>query len=132
MVKNCAFVASANTNPFHFHNYDMTNLVLYVSEVYHPSEPLNGLLYGLWKYQNLLFSSAVIHHDDHAHTITLEMFTKCLYVLGFDLTPDREADEEHVSLPSQRNVRIEAPFKKTSTRTCHVHFVCRIPRTRRN
>ena len=30
--------------------------------------------------------------------ISLEMFTKGFYVLGFDLTPDREADEEHVCL----------------------------------
>jgi hypothetical protein len=45
--------------------------------------------------------------------ITLEMFTKCFYVLGFDLTPDREPDEEHISLPRQRNVRVEACFKKS-------------------
>ena len=30
---------------------------------------------------------------------------------GFDLTPDREADKEHISLPLQGNVRIEARFK---------------------
>jgi len=30
--------------------------------------------------------------------ITLEIFTKGFYVLGFDLTPDREADEKHISL----------------------------------
>jgi hypothetical protein len=33
MVKNTAFVVSASTNPFHFHHYDMTNLVLYVNGV---------------------------------------------------------------------------------------------------
>jgi hypothetical protein len=43
--------------------------------------------------------------------ITLEMFTKGFYVLGFDLTPDRDVDE-HISLPRQRNMRIEAGFKK--------------------
>jgi hypothetical protein len=42
--------------------------------------------------------------------ITLEMFTKVFYVLGFDLTPDREPDEEHISLPLQGYVRIEARF----------------------
>jgi hypothetical protein len=30
--------------------------------------------------------------------INLEMFTKGFYILGFDLTPDREVDEEHISL----------------------------------
>ena len=34
------------------------------------------------------------------------------YILGFDLTPDREADEEHISLPRHTNVRIEAQLKK--------------------
>ena len=40
------------------------------------------------------------------------MSTKCFYILGFDLTPDREADEEHVCLPRQGNVRIQGRFKK--------------------
>ena len=44
--------------------------------------------------------------------ITLEMFTKTFYVIGFDLTTDREADEEHISLTPQGNVRIEARFTK--------------------
>jgi hypothetical protein len=44
--------------------------------------------------------------------IRLEMFTKGFYILGFNLTPDREADEEHISLPRQGNVRVEALFKK--------------------
>ena len=43
--------------------------------------------------------------------ITLKMFTKGLYGLGFDQTPDWEADEEHISLPRQGNVRIVALFK---------------------
>ena len=33
-------------------------------------------------------------------------------MLGFDLTPDKEADEVHVSLPRQGNVGFEARFKK--------------------
>ena len=51
------------------------------------------------------------------------MFTKCFYVLGFDLTSDREADEEHISLPRQGNVRIEARFKKSLPEpvTCILH-----------
>ena len=59
-----------------------------------------------------MFSSTGIHHDDRARMITLEMFTKGYYILGFDLTPDREADEGHTNLLRQGNVRIEARFKK--------------------
>jgi len=57
------------------------------------------------------FSSTGNHHEDRARVITLEMFTTIFYVLGFDLTPEREAGEEHISLPRQGNVRIEARFK---------------------
>ena len=65
-----------------------------------------------------------MHHDDRAHITTLEMFTKGFFVLGFDLTPDGEADEEDINIPRQGNVCIEARFKKTNTRTSHLHFVC--------
>jgi len=40
LVKNTSFVGSASTNPFNFHHYGMTNLVLYVNGVQHPPEPL--------------------------------------------------------------------------------------------
>jgi hypothetical protein len=40
------------------------------------------------------------------------MFANGFYILGFDLTPEREVDEEHISLSRQGNVRIEALFKK--------------------
>jgi len=43
--------------------------------------------------------------------INLEMFTRVFYVLGFDLTPDREADNEIISSLLQGNVHIEAHFK---------------------
>jgi hypothetical protein len=33
-------------------------------------------------------------------------------VPGFDLTPEREADEEHINLTRRGNVRIEARIKK--------------------
>jgi hypothetical protein len=39
--------------------------------------------------------------------IVLEMFTNGFYILGFDLTPDRETDE-HISLLRRGNVRIDA------------------------
>jgi len=114
-VKNTAFVGSVSTNPFHFNHYDMTNFVLFVNGVQNPSEPLTidcSSTFTVTRAYETLFSSTGIHHNDRAHIITLEMFTKCFYVLVFDLKPDRKADEEHISLPRQGNVRIEARFKK--------------------
>jgi len=66
-----------------------------------------------------LFSRTVIHHDDLDHILTLQMFTKGFYIFGFVPTPARETDEEHISLPRQGNVSIEARLKKTATRTRH-------------
>jgi len=93
----------------------MSKLVLFVNAVQNPSEPLTidcSSTFGATRAYDTLFSSTGIHHEDRAHMITLEMFTKIFYVLGFDLTTDREADEEHISLPRQGNMRIEARFKK--------------------
>jgi hypothetical protein len=115
LVKNAAFVGSAITNPFHFHHSDMTNFVLYVNGVQHISEPLTmdcSSPFGATRTYKTLFSSTGINHDNRARMITLEMFTKCYNILGFDPTPDREADVEHIRLPRQGNVRIEALFKK--------------------
>ena len=91
-----AFFGSPSTNPFFFHHYDMTNLVLYVNGVQNPAEPLSmgsSTLYGATRASETLFSSIGIHHYDRAHMINLEMFTKGFYVLGFDLAPDKEAEE---------------------------------------
>jgi len=114
-VKNTAFVGSASKNPFHFHHYDMINIVLFVNVVQKTSEPLTidcSSTFDATRAYETLFSSTSIHYDDRAHMITLEMFTNCFYLLAFDLTPDMEADEEHISLPRQGNVCIEARFKK--------------------
>jgi len=70
----------------------MTNLVLYVKGVQLPSEPLTidfSSPFGAIRAYEILFSSTRIHHDDRAHMITLEKFTKGFYILGFDLTPAR-------------------------------------------
>jgi hypothetical protein len=56
--------------------------------------------------------------------ITLENFTKGFYILGFDLTPDREADEEHIILPRQEMCELRHVLKKTTSRTGHMHIVC--------
>jgi hypothetical protein len=50
------------------------------------------------------------------------MFTEGFYILGFDLTVDKEADEEHISLPRQGNVRIEARFKRNTKFILYAEF----------
>ena len=73
----------------------MTSHMLYINGVQHPAEQLTmdcSWPFGASKAYETMFSSTGIHHDDRAHMITLEMFTKGYYKLGFDLTPDRDAD----------------------------------------
>ena len=82
----------------------MTNLVFYVNGVQHPLEQLTmdcSSPVGATRDYETLLSCTGIHHDDRAQMINLEMFTKIYYILSFYLTPDREADEEHISLPRQ-------------------------------
>jgi hypothetical protein len=115
LVKNSSFVGPASSNPFEFKNYDMTQFVLYVNGVQYPAQPLTmncSSTLGVTRAYETFFSSTGIHHDDRGHMITQEIFTKGYFILGFDLTPDREADEEHMSLPRQGNVRIETHFKE--------------------
>jgi hypothetical protein len=107
----------------------MTSLVLYVNGVQYPSEALKmdcSSPFGFTRAYETLFSSTGIHHDDRGHMIIMDMFVKGFYVLGFDLTPDKEADEGHVSLPRQGNLRIEARFKKALPEpvTCILYAEC--------
>jgi len=44
--------------------------------------------------------------------ITPKMFGKDFYVLGYDMTPDREADEAYINLLRQENAFIEARLKR--------------------
>ena len=74
MVKNASFVGSASTNPFHFHRYNMSNIVLYVNGVQHPSAPLTMNCtspFGATRVYETLFSITVIHHDDRGHMFSL-------------------------------------------------------------
>ena len=98
----------------------MTNLSFCVNGVQHPSEPLVidcSSPFGATRAYEKLFSSTGVHRDDSVHMIILGKFTKCFYLLGFDLIPDREFDKERISPPHHGNVRIEARFKKPLTET---------------
>ena len=89
--------------------------MLYINGVQHPPElPIMDYSspFGATRAYEALFPVTGIYHDEGAHMITLEMFTKRSYILGFDIILDKEADEEYISLPHQGNVHIEARFNK--------------------
>ena len=45
--------------------------------------------------------------------ITMEMFTKGFYLLGFCLTPNSDAHEEHITLPRKEMCVSRHALKKT-------------------
>jgi hypothetical protein len=59
--------------------------------------------------------------------ITLEMFTKFFYILGFDLRPDIQEDDEHICLPRRGNERIKALFKNSHPETVTCIFYAEFP-----
>lgn len=101
MVKNSDFSGSADTNPFNFQHFHLNNFVMYVNGRQIPSEGLSldtthekttTLAY------QTLFTGSGIHHGNHGLQITHDLFTKGLFMLLFDLTPDSAASEMHTSL----------------------------------
>jgi hypothetical protein len=110
IVKSSAFVGSVSKNPYKFQHYDLNYFALYVNGIQYPTKPLSSVCGAIRAYETL-FSATGIHHDDRSHMITTDMFHHGYFLLGFDLTPDKSADESHISLPRQGNVRIEARFK---------------------
>ena len=79
LVKYTAFVRSPSSNPFHFHHYDMTNLVLYVNGVQHPAKPLSKaspIPFRANRVYETLFSSIGTHHDYRVHMITWKYLLK--------------------------------------------------------
>ena len=97
LIKNTAIVGSASTYPYHFQR-NVTNLVFYVNGVQLPSEPHTvdcSSPFEDTRAHETLFSGTGIHHDDRAPMITLEIFTKGFYILGFDLTLDRGIRREY-------------------------------------
>jgi len=111
--KHTAYVVSASTGLFHFQIYNKSRVVCERNSVTFRATHY-GLLLSLWGYQglrNTLFGYTT-HHDDRAHMITIEMFTKVFYILGCDLTPFREAGKHHVSIRCSQKLCIVARFEK--------------------
>jgi len=110
--------------------------VLYVNGVQHPSEPpimdCSSPFGATTAYKSLFSSIHVgIHYVGRAHMFTLEIFTEGFCVLGFDLTPNREADKEHIILPCQGKIRSENNLKNLCLNLSGA-LLCWISWTQRN
>jgi len=59
-----------------------------------------------------LFEVSEIHHLNSGLQITHDMYIHGYLMLLFDLTPDRNASEGHISHPDNGNIRVELKFRK--------------------
>ena len=57
--------------------------------------------FGATRAYETLFSSTSMHHENRFQMITLEILTNSFYILDFDLTSDRKADEENTRFARQ-------------------------------
>ena len=79
--------------------------------------------HGVTRAYETFFSSTGTHHDGRGHMITLEMFTRSLDMLGFDFTPDREADES-ISVCPVKEISTLRHALRNHYPNRNVHSVC--------
>jgi len=115
MIKNTDFNGSAETNPYKFRHYDISEFSLYVNGRRVPSEGLSLDMYhektSVMGYRTL-FEGSVIHHSSTGLQITHDIYINGFFMLLYDLTPDHAASEAHTSLPEYGNIRIELQFSR--------------------
>ena len=113
MIKNTDFLGTIHTNPYNFRHYDLNYFALYVNVI--SSE---GLSLGMGHEKmsvmgyKTLFEGSVIHNSKSGLQITHDLYIKGLFVLVYDLKPDRAASEGHSSNPENGHIRIELKFEK--------------------
>ena len=97
MCKATAFAGSYGTNPFHYEHFGLTSGMLRVngdqvpSEPYRPQWATNNFAYA---YRDL-FDNIGIGHSDQGNILTPDLFKGGVFLMSFDLTPDRCAGRHY-------------------------------------
>jgi len=116
-----------DTNPYNFRHYDLDYFALYVNgrqippggrtlRMVHETTSVMGY--------NTLFEGSGIHHSSSGLQITHGLYIKGVFMLIFDLTPDRAASDGHSSNPENGHIRLELKFDKAlpDTMTCLLYL----------
>ena len=116
-----------DTNPYNFRHYDLDYFALYVNgrqilpggltlRMGHEKTSVMGY--------NTLFEGSGIHHSNSGLQITHGLYIKGVFMLIFDLTPDRAASDGHSSNPENGHIRLELKFDKAlpDTMTCLLYL----------
>lgn len=113
MVAADAFNGNINKNPYNFKNYGLTSAI--ISSDHHKSiRPLKtDYEKGLYLDAYLsLFESCGIFFADAGNAITADDYASGYALMGFDLTEDLSASEDHWAIPRQGSLRIDLQFAK--------------------
>lgn len=103
-------------NPFNFQNFDHNNILLTSDSHTHITPIKSDFSKGLYLAAYLsLFESCGIFFSDTGNSITRKEYPNGYALVGFDLTEDLSASENHLSLPRQGSLRIDIQFAKALT-----------------
>lgn len=110
-VKSSAFNSSASLNPYNFEHFNHTHVKISTesnTQIRTIRSDFNKGLY-LASYQSL-FTSSGTFFSDSGNGITREDYPRGFALLGFDLTEDLSASDNHLSIPRQGSLRLDLTF----------------------
>ena len=113
IIKNEDILGSLDTNPYHFLHFVLNHFTLFYNGIPIPTEGLRMNIdhekASVLAYNNL-FEGSGIRHSNAGLQLTQGMFIAEYFMLLFDLNPDRPVSDGHISLPDQRNMRLDLSF----------------------
>lgn len=113
MVSAAAFNSSIHKNPFFFQSFDHTYIHLSSDSHTHIQPIKSNFAKGLYLQSYLsLFSSSGICFSDTGNAISRISYPLGNALVGFDLTEDLSASDNHLSLPRQGSLRVDLQFAK--------------------
>jgi hypothetical protein len=127
MLRNIDYLASTDSNPYHFIHFDLNYFSLFVNGKQFPN---GGLSLDMGHEKTSVMGTATCLRDRSSTTRTqaykTHLFISGYFMLLFNLTPDRAASEAHKSHSDNFVVRIELKF----ARPVRGHHVSSLPRIR--
>jgi hypothetical protein len=121
LVSAAAVNSSLKKNPYNFRHFNHNHILL-SSDSHTNIRPIKSNfdknIY-LQAYLSL-FSSSGINFSDAGNDVTREEYPNGFALLGWDLTEDLSASDNHLSIPQQGSMRIDLQFEKTLEETINI------------
>lgn len=116
LVSASAFNNGPSKNPFNFQHFNHS----YISLSGDSHTQIRPIKSNFDKGQYLqsylsLYSSSGVYFSDTGNAITRDAYAKGYGLVGFDLTEDQSASDNHLSLPRQGSLRLDIQFSKPLT-----------------